>query len=401
MPFMHNHRILAIFFILLVCPGWTFVLAEKPGSTELVEGLNRRDQMQYVEAAKYFTLAAEHATDDAAKGQALAELGKLYAEGNGVAKDEAKATKLIEQAATLGDRGATLELGKVYLARGNITKAKTLLTSVQDSSPEALTLLAGLEKNPEQKALLEQRALLGYRKSAEQGNASAMRVLGMAYAEGRLVPKNLELAEQWYRKAIEAGDVASVMKLARLWAEDGKHSAVALFQLYLQAAEHEVSEARYRVAFAYHTGVGTAKDKTKAGFWLKEALKEPSPWVKKLAKDYEAADAKRAATVREWYQLAAKLGDKDSMLWLAEASASGSGVSPNMETAYQWYRKAAEAGSGEGQYQLGLGYARGLGVAQDRKQAIHWLKLAEKNGYPYALETLESLPAESSTTNEP
>jgi len=63
----------------------------------------------------------------------------------------------------------------------------------------------------------------------------------------------------------------------------------------------------------------------------------------------------------------------------------------NLLNAFNLYKTAAEDGSAEAQYQLGLMYARGFGIEKNMEQAREWLEKAGNNGYPLALETLESL----------
>ena len=55
----------------------------------------------------------------------------------------------------------------------------------------------------------DQLAVQWYRKAAEQGHAAGQNNLGWMYAEGRGVPKDDRLAVQWFRKAAKQGHAAA------------------------------------------------------------------------------------------------------------------------------------------------------------------------------------------------
>ena len=55
-----------------------------------------------------------------------------------------------------------------------------------------------------------------YRKSAEQGNATAHYNLGLCYDKGSGVTKDYSEAVKWYKKAAEQGDVDAQRELNQL-----------------------------------------------------------------------------------------------------------------------------------------------------------------------------------------
>ena len=83
----------------------------------------------------------------------------------------------------------------------------------------------------------EETSLAPLRKVAEQGDAEAQYNLGLAYANGIGVAKDLEEAVKWYRKAAEQGDV----------------------------------QAQYYLGNAYGLGQGIAQDEEEAVKWLLKA----------------------------------------------------------------------------------------------------------------------------------
>ena len=107
--------------------------------------------------------------------EAQFNLAGMYAEGLGVAKDEAEATKWYRKAAEQGDIDAQFNLGGRYVDG------------------------RGVEKN-------EVEAVKWYLKAADQGDAYAQFNLGMMYAEGRGVAKDEAESAKWYSKAAEQGN---------------------------------------------------------------------------------------------------------------------------------------------------------------------------------------------------
>jgi TPR repeat protein len=113
----------------------------------------------------------------AERGDANAQynLGVCYAQGDGVAKDEAEAVKWWRKAAEHNDAEAQYYLGICYV-HGN-----------------------GVAKD-------EAEAVKWYRKAADQNNAEAQHDLGLCYAHGIGVEKDEVEAVKWYRKAAGQGN---------------------------------------------------------------------------------------------------------------------------------------------------------------------------------------------------
>ena len=105
----------------------------------------------------------------AEQGQAVAQynLGLLYANGQGVSKDDAQAQQWYEKAAAQGHAGAQVNLGILYdYGRGVAQDYK--------------------------------KAVYWYRLSAKQGNELAQRQLGLMFERGDGVPQDYVQAYMWY-----------------------------------------------------------------------------------------------------------------------------------------------------------------------------------------------------------
>lgn len=112
------------------------------------------------------------------------------------------------------------------------TNKKPVTAQEQYEYAECLYFGFGMEENKEE-------AFVWYEKSANQGYAPAMFLVGNACFFGSGVEKDLKKAFAWYEKAAEAG----------------------------------MSVAQFRLGELYEDGQGVAADREKAVFWLRKAAK--------------------------------------------------------------------------------------------------------------------------------
>ena len=232
-------------------------------------------------AADDFTL--ETARSAAARGDAPAQfyLGRLYAHGKGVPRDDAKAVEYFRASAAQGFARAENNLG-AYYASG----------------------LGGLPQDDAQ-------AVNWFRKAAEQGDPLAQFSLGQAYEWGRGTATNLTEAAAWYQRAAEQNQTNAIAALgdlylagpggaanyqkARLWLEKAaaQGSLDALNSLgyiqekgghglsinqalaadyYRQAAEKGFAKAQMNLGRMYMMGIGVSRDYIEAFKWFCLAL---------------------------------------------------------------------------------------------------------------------------------
>ncbi|MGH7219212.1 MAG: tetratricopeptide repeat protein [Nitrospiraceae bacterium] len=120
----------------------------------------------------------------AKQGHAAAQynLGLLYANGQGVPKDDAQARQWYEKAAVQGHAAAQVNLGSLFdYGRG---------------VPQDFKMAVGW-----------------YRRSAEQGNDLAQRRLGLLYERGDGVPQDYVQAYMWYKLgAANGGKSGAVLR---------------------------------------------------------------------------------------------------------------------------------------------------------------------------------------------
>ena len=154
------------------------------------------------------------------KGNANAELlvGLKYLQGDGVAVNEAEASKWLSLAAAKGEPLAEYRLGTLYeRGHGVVTDAA--------------------------------KAAHCYQAAAEKGNRKAMHNLAVAYAEGAGVAKNYTEAARWFSKAATLGLADSQFNLAVLY-ERGMgvpQSLIDAYKWYAIAAAQGDTESKARV----------------------------------------------------------------------------------------------------------------------------------------------------------
>ena len=116
-------------------------------------------------------------------------------------------------------------------------------------------------------------AVTWYRKAAAQGEANAMRNLGVCYLDGKGVTKEPAEAANWFRKAADLGNQDAPDDLGDLY-QDGigvaKDEAAAA-GWYRKGAERGDGNAMNSLAACYWRGQGVAKSPRDAINWWKKA----------------------------------------------------------------------------------------------------------------------------------
>jgi TPR repeat protein len=191
------------------------------------------------------------------------------------------------------------------------------------------------------------RAYQEWKASADGGHAEAQFDLGLLYAQGLGVHRDLTEAERWYRKSADQGN----------------------------------AEAQFALGQMYSRGWGVPRDAADAMRWLQmansvESEGPPTDWA--LVDGYGVAKDEKLAVY--WYSRAADSGHPEAQFNLARLYADGEGVKRDQEQAARWVSAAAGQGYKPALANLGERYAMGRGVAQDDKRAYFWLTLAYLHG---------------------
>jgi len=173
--------------------------------------------------AKDYLKAKQLSEDAAAAGvpAAMNNLGVLYGNGWGVAQDYAQARQWYEQAAAAGSPAAMENLGWFYQNGFGVAKDYTQARQWYEKAaaagvPAAMNNLGVLYGNGWGVAQDYAQARQWYEKAAAAGNSLAMNNLGWFYQNGLGVAKDYTQARQWYEKAAAAGNAAAKVNLQKL-----------------------------------------------------------------------------------------------------------------------------------------------------------------------------------------
>jgi TPR repeat protein len=224
------------------------------------------------------------ATDDAiSSADADVELAVRLIDGDGVARDPARAVELVRPHAEAGHAEAQFVLGLAYGSGQGIEKDRTM-------------------------------AVAWYRRAAAQNQAHAQFLLGLALLRGDGTAKDLSEATGWFEKSAQNGNAGAQYHLAIAYArgQGVERDVAASAQWFERAAEQGHAEAQYMAGEAYQIGRGVPKNR---------------------------------AWATRWFAKAALQGVANGQYMTGMAYAAGSGVPQDFATAYRWLWIAADHGS--------------------------------------------------------
>jgi hypothetical protein len=162
---------IAILFDLSAKSNYTHQVSKPPAVTQAVLELPSNGQSESV--SEHYDAWTEN------------NLGDLYYDGHGVAKNYQQAAAWYRKSAEQGYAVGQCNLGFMYTNGYGVPKDY-------------------------------QQAAQWYRKAAEQGNADGQNNLATLYENGYGVAKDIEKAVQWYSKAVEQGHYGAQQSLKRL-----------------------------------------------------------------------------------------------------------------------------------------------------------------------------------------
>lgn len=165
--------------------------------------------------------ATQWARRSADQGYPLGQeaLGAIYLNGQGVAKDGAKAAELFQQAAKQGFPAAQAWLGFMYISGKGVPADQNkglawFRKAAKQGDLSAQAWLALIYTRDDLQDFKE--AAKWARIAAKRGSVSAQGKLGDLYLLGLGVPKDRNEAINWYRKAARQGHSDSKERLIRL-----------------------------------------------------------------------------------------------------------------------------------------------------------------------------------------
>lgn len=206
--------------LLLLTLGQTLI-AQSQDSNSMAEtdyqvAVEYYDNQNFSKALEWFKKAAslEHA-------QAQFNLGVMYENGDGVAKDYNQALEWYNKAADNGNNEAMFRIGAIYFMTQDYTNALEWYHNAANEGNAnaqcALGIMYNFGYGVDQDYVT---ALKWFNKSAAKDNADALWFLGNLYENGNGVNKDHAKAVKWYKKAAKQGHKKAILLIANLQKKD-------------------------------------------------------------------------------------------------------------------------------------------------------------------------------------
>ena len=293
----------------------------------------------FVQAVSWYRKAAEQGD---AQGQF--NLGTCYEDGTGVAKDTTEAVSWYRKSAEQGFAKAQVNLGYCYQSGDGVKKDMVaayaywkLAETTNDDARHNLPILKKMMSTDEvtsgeRRALEIQNKMDSiktkntkspaasvatfeeFRLKAEKNDSEAQYKLGVCYANGQGVAKDMAQAVTWYRKAAEQGFALAQYNLGFCYSHGegvGKDQVQAA-RWYRKAAALGLTNAQYNLGNLYYRGEGVAKDEVEAyAYWNlagitdEDARKNLAILENKMTRDEVASGQKRTKELQK--EIAANL----------------------------------------------------------------------------------------------
>lgn len=222
----------------------------------------------------------------AGEAEAQNSIGKAYAIGDGLRKDEDKAREWFERAAEQGHPVAQYNMYLLLTQGVDVSEkdaeqaSKWLHAAADRELVLAQFRLAELYRKGEANEPRDlARAATLYESSAAQGYAPAQYNIGRLYEDGRGVTKNEATAFLWFVRAARQGVVDAQIKVGTKYASG---SGVAeddekAFRWLERAAFRNSRIAQYNLSALYALGKGVEKNLVKAYAWSELAATQGVP----------------------------------------------------------------------------------------------------------------------------
>ncbi len=294
----------------------------------LEEGNNAYYREDYETALKEFMPLAEQGN-----AKAQSKLGKMYYNGQGVKKDYANALDWYKKSALGGDSNAQVEISFMHSEGHYNSLLEDFLPLAEQGNMQAQFIIGDFFFNTNQ-----DKAIIWFRKSAEQGQPEAQFRLGMMTEKGQGTLKSNEDAADWYLKSATQSNMPNFGSVAL-----GK----LLNQMLIQNKQQE-------------------------GRWFLTIGGQKS-----LAMEYSSKNKTESAL---WYLKAAEQGDLESQKAIGGMYLNGRGVIQDYRQAAHWFLRAAGQGDAHSQLIMAEMYENGIGTTKNIVLAHMMSNLASVKG---------------------
>ncbi len=317
--------------------------------------------------------------------------------------DYSTASRAVLKLADAGDPHAQVVMGRFYASgstvpRDDATAVEWYRRAAAKNDPDGMNSLGYKIDHGEGVASDPAEARGWYEKAAAAGSLAATNNLGLLYLEGRGVPQNFDEARRLFTRAANRGHTASMSNLGYLASGGGgapKDEKLAA-QWYGKAAGAGNVDAQYAMGVRYIRGDGVMRDYVRARLFFRMAMLQRDPrstFELGLMDDQGWGSPQDPATASKLFEQAADEGLLEATFRLGQNYHLGHGVRQNDANALFYFRKAAEGGFALAQDALAYLLQLGLGTVQDPGQAAMWYERSAKQGYPGAAHNLGEIYA--------
>lgn len=311
----------------------------------------------------------------AARGEvaALLDLGRAFASGRGVERDDTLATRAFRLAADQNSAQARNELALLIgEGRGGERDperaAELFRLAAQQGLADAQLNLAIQYQRGRGVAQDDREAAVWLERAANQGNARALTALGQAYEDARGVPHDLTRAAALYRRAAEQGHGEAQFLLGSLF-QSGRgvrRDLAEAARLYRLAAAQNYAAAQNALGLLSRDGLGVVRNEVEATRLFRAAAEQGLAaaqlnLAQALERQGSMADAVR------WYRAAQAGGVSQAEVEIDRVLAAIPANPSVPDPAEVAFWQSVERGNSSADYRAYLdAYPRGMFVALAR-----------------------------------
>jgi TPR repeat protein len=333
--------------------------------------LENPDKPAFAEAHGWLTRAAQQGYEPA-----FYSLGRIYANGEGVAASDAEALRCFVEGARRGSISCA-EVAGEFFASGRAGEARHDLAipmyqqAAEGGSPLAQRRLGFYYRDGKYLPKDDAKAIAFFEAAAGQGDKYAAATLGGIYEAGERVSVDLDRAIRWHAVAVEQGIETAVQGLGVCLGRRGDHElAAAWFHI---GAAYNLKLSMISLGNIYQRGDGVAVDDELAEEWRAVAAQTENEIhdgvvIRATEEDRESAESAYLAAIT----------------LLARMYLAGQVVDSEPEKAASLCQLAAEHGNAEAQYLFGVLTESGLGCVRDHECGDEWIVRAAESGYAQA-----------------
>ena len=337
-----------------------------------------KDSNAQIEKAKTAIIEAENAAayEKAVAFLSAGDYDKAIDTFTKLGNYQDSAMKLVE-AKTAKEENAFSVLLNAFIASNDINdrdavlqyikdnKAFSKVLKIADSGDSYAQYLAAFGyNNPDEVGLAKedfQKAFVYAEKSAEQGNAYGINLLGTCYKNGEGVAKDYNKAFSLFSQAAEGGLPIAAYNLGDLYyyGNGVSQDYSKAFEWFLKAAEGGAPYAQSQVGAMYLNGEGVAQDNEKGVFWTRKGAENGD------------ITGQRNLGISYYYGMG--------------------GLTQDYKESARWLKEPADYGDVDSQFLLGVQYYYGRGVEEDEAKAVYYFRLAARQGDQGAQDALNLL----------